>query len=114
MDAEAQGSRLTKDFLDAWFTSTVQDFAIPLFAEKMGFTGDSLTPEQSAKVASAVKGYRDMFSALAGGKTMYQPNQVNNLRKLLALIDGDDTATKLDKRLASMLEVKPIAEMLEL
>jgi hypothetical protein len=114
MDAEAQGSRLTKEFLDAWFVSTVQDFAFPLFAEKMGFTGDVLTPEQNSKVNSAVKGYRDMFAALAGGKTFYQPNQVNNLRKLLALIDGDDTAVKLDKRLASMLEVKPIAEMLEL
>lgn len=113
LEAESQGTRLTKEFIDSWFIRELHDTCFVLFAEKLGYSGD-LSAEQEATISRHITGYKDMYSALAGGKTMYQPHQVKNLRKVLALVELDDTGVKLDKRLEKMLEVKPIAEMLEL
>jgi hypothetical protein len=115
LEAESQGTRLTKEFIDAWFDATVRDTCYVLFAEKLGYgTENDLTPEQDTTVCKHIAGYRGMYSALAGGKTMYQPAQVRNLRKVLELCETDETLVKLDTRLAKMLEAPTIAQMLDL
>lgn len=115
LEAESTGGRLTKEFIEAWFATAVHDTVYLLIAEKLGFTGEGeFTPEQDATIGKHVAGYKGMFASLAGGKTFYQPNQVKSLRKVLEMVDSDDTAGKLDARLAKMLEVKPIEELLEL
>lgn len=119
LDAESSGGRLTKEFLEAWFNSDVLESAYVVFAEKLGFGSGSdsdseLTPEQDATILRHLNGYKDMFSALSGGRTIYTPAQVKNLQKLLALIPESDISVKLDKKLEAMLVTKPIAELLEL
>jgi len=116
LEAESSGGRLTKEFIEAWYLANVHDTVYLLLAEKLGYEGN-LTPEQDATIGRHTKGYKDMFASLAGGKTFYQPNLVKKLRKVLelsSLVDSDDTAAKLDARLAKMLEVKPIEELVEL
>ena len=113
LEAESQGTRLTKEFIDAWFDSCVSEYVQALIIEKLGY-GESLTEDQELTVKRHVNGYRGMYSALAGGKTMYQPNQIASLKRVLALVDTDDTATKLDARLSKMLETPKIEELLEL
>lgn len=114
LNAEAEGGRLTKETIDAWFDSSLAEYVTALIAEKLGYGDTDLTPEQDATISRHVRGYKDMYSALAGGKTMYQPNQIASLRKVLGLVDTDELATKLDARLAGMLSKPKMEELLEL
>ena len=113
LNAEAEGGRLTKETIEAWFDSSLAEYVTALIAEKLGYDG-ALTVEQEATIGKHVKGYKDMYSALAGGKTMYQPNQIASLRKVLGLVDTDELATKLDARLAGMLSKPKMEDLLEL
>ena len=113
LEAESTGGRLTKEFIESWFSSAVSDTLYVVIADKLKYDG-LLTPEQEITVQKHIKGYKDMYSSLAGGKTFYQPSQVKSLRNVLALIETDETSAKLDARLGKMLEVKPIEELLEL
>lgn len=113
MVAESEGGRLTKETIDAWFDSELAEYVQALIAEKLGY-GDSLTPEQEHTISRHVKGYRDMYSALAGGKTMYQPNQIASLRKVLSLAESSEIGAKLDARLEGMSRKPKIEELLEL
>ena len=115
MEAESEGTRLTKEFIESWFDSSVKDYVYTLITEKLGY-GDNanLTVEQDMTVCKHVNGYRGMYSALAGGKTMYQPNQINSLKRVLDIVDTDDTQVKLLARLNKMLETPKIEDLLEL
>ena len=113
LNAEAEGGRLTKETIESWFDSSLAEYVTALIAEKLGYS-DDLTPEQEHTISRHVKGYKDMYSALAGGKTMYQPNQIASLRKVLGLVDTDDLATKLDARLTGMLSKPKMEDLLEL
>lgn len=122
MDAESSGGRLTKEFIEAWFVSSVQDYLVALVAEKLGYTpagtedGDSveLTEEQMATVGKHIAGYKGLYSSLAGGKTMLQETQVKSLVRVLELVDTDDTSEKLKARLNGMLNKPKVEELLEL
>lgn len=113
LNAEAEGGRLTKETIEAWFDSSLAEYVTALIAEKLGYA-DDLTVEQEHTIGKHVKGYKDMYSALAGGKTMYQPNQIASLRKVLGLVDTDELAGKLDARLAGMLSKPKMEDLLEL
>jgi hypothetical protein len=70
--------------------------------------------EQDATITRHVNGYKGLYSSLAGGKTMLQDNQINSLRKVLELIDSDDTSVKLLARLNAMQNKPKMEELLEL
>ena len=113
LEAESSGGRLTKEFLESWFTSEAFDTAYLVIADKLKYSGE-LSPEQDATVIQHVNGYKDMYSALSGGRTIYTPVQIRNLQKMLALMPESETVQKLDKKLVSMSEVKTTMELLEL
>jgi hypothetical protein len=113
LDAESQGSRLTKEFIESWFSDSVQEYLVAIIAEKLGYDGE-LSVEQDATIARHVNGYKGLYSSLAGGKTMLQDNQINSLRKVLELIDSDDTSVKLLARLNAMQNKPKMEELLEL
>ena len=113
MNAESEGGRLTKETIDAWFDASLGEYVTALIVEKLGY-GENLTPEQEHTVSRHVKGYKDMYSALAGGKTIYQPNQIGSLRRVLALVDSSEVGEKLEARLQSMLSKPKMEELLEL
>ena len=114
MAAENEGSRLTKEFIESWFDISVRDYVYALVSEKLGYGTDDLTMEQDITVCKHVNGYRGMYSALAGGKTMYQPNQIASLKRVLDIVDTDDTSTRLINRLNKMLETPKMEDLLEL
>lgn len=113
LNAESEGGRLTKDMIDSWFDSNLGEYVTALIVEKLGYS-DDLSPEQEHTVGRHVRGYKDMYSALAGGKTIYQPNQIGSLRRVLALVDQDEIAGKLEARLVGMLSKPKMEELLEL
>ena len=113
LEAESEGGRLTKEFIESWFDSSVADYLYALMCEKLGY-GDTLTAEQDATVRRHMAGYKGLYSSLAGGKTVLQDTQIKSLAKVLDIVDTDDTCEKLKARLNSMLNKPKIEELLEL
>jgi len=109
------GTRLTKEFIESWFSSNVQEMLEAVIVEKLGFVGDKeLTPEQSVTISKHCNGYKDLYASLAGGKTILQPTQISSLLKVLDLVDSDEVGDKLKARLVSMQNKPKIEELLEL
>ena len=113
LNAESEGGRLTKEMIDAWFDASLGEYVTALIVEKLGY-GEDLTPEQEHTVSRHVRGYKDMYSALAGGKTIYQPNQIASLRRVLGLVDSSEVGEKLEARLVGMLSKPKMEDLLEL
>lgn len=113
LEAESEGGRLTKEFIESWFDSSVKDYLYALMCEKLGYA-DTLTEEQETTVQRHMAGYKGLYSSLAGGKTVLQENQIKSLSKVLDIVDTDDTCEKLKARLNSMLNKPKIEELLEL
>lgn len=113
IEAENSGGRLTKDFLCAWFDASLKDNLSVVIAEKLKF--EELTEEQVAVIGKHLNGYRDLFSSLAGGKTVLSEKQIKNLQNALELVTvEDDTHQKLCKRLEEMGRKEKIEDLLEL
>lgn len=108
MEAEANGSRLKKETIEAWFDSEVSDNLTVLIAEKLGFA--DMNADQEKTVSKHVRIYRDVISMLAGGKTFLQPTQIKGCKVAIALASEDsDIGVKLTARLTAM-ENKPAVE----
>ena len=114
LEAENQGSRLTKEFLEAWYDSAMSDTVQALAIEKLKYTNDTLTPEQEKKIEQVSKGYKDLISSLSGGKTVLQPQIIKQLKAVLELIEADEISGKLTARLIAMENKPTQEELLEL
>lgn len=113
LNAESEGGRLTKQFLEQWFDTQLKDNLFVVIADKLKFTDITLAVEET--VGKHIAGYRGLFSALAGGKTFLQPVQINGLLKALEVSSvDDDTSGKIRTRLENMLNRPKIEELLEL
>ena len=113
LNAEAAGDRLTKEAIQSWFDTCMQESLYVLIAEKLGFTSDP-TENQDREIRKHCKIYKDVFSMLAGGKTVLQDAQIRGCKTALSLIDSDPIASKLSARIANMERKPVIADMLEL
>ena len=111
IDAENNGGRLTKEFIGAWFDENVSENLSVVIAEKLGF--EDMNPEQMVVIGKHIAGYKGLFASLAGGKTVLEEKVVKQLQRALEVSSvEDDTAEKLNKRLANML--KPAEKMEDL
>lgn len=113
LEMESTGGRLTKEAVEKWFDSELQDNLVVLIAEKLKF--DDPNEEQMVTINKHIKGYREVISSLSGGKTFLQPNQIKGVRTALALCDDDsEMVKKLTSRLDSMEKQPKIEDLLEL
>ena len=109
LDAESNGGRLTKEFLASWFDEMLADNLTVALAER---TNSQIDDD---KIKRAVHAYKAMITALSAGPTMYSPEQVAQLQKAIALASEDDeTGTRLNKRLDSMLNKEKMEDLLGL
>jgi hypothetical protein len=101
LESESTGGRLTKEYLETWFTQNLEDNLSVVIAEKLGY--DLSTPEQIAIVSGHVKTYKDLISSLSGGKTVLAYDQINGVLRALEVCSVDDEiSTKLNNRLIGM------------
>jgi len=113
LESQANGGRLTKDLIEGWFDREMKDNLTVLFAEKLGY--DLSTPEQEETIGKHLAGYKGLFSSLAGGKTVLNVGQINNLTKALDICAPDDEMSgKLGNRLKQMSQTPKIEELLGL
>ena len=115
LEAESQGSRLTKEVISAWFDGNVKDYLFIIIGEKLKYSMDEeLTQDQELTINRHLNGYRGLYESLAGGKTILQPTQISSLGKVLELIDSSEIGDKLSARLKAMENKPKIEELLEL
>lgn len=108
LEAESTGSRLTKESVNAWFDSTMNDMLIIAFAEKLGLS-DQISAADEARINATVSAYKEKFAAMAGGKTSYAPELAEKLIKALELAPADDElACKFSARLEKMKVVATV------
>ena len=109
LDAESNGGRLTKEFLASWFDEMLADNLTVALADRKAKELDD------PMIQKAVQAYKGMITALSAGPTMYSPEQVAQLQKAIALASEDDeTSTRLNKRLDSMLQKEKMEDLLGL
>lgn len=104
LDNSNESGRLTKESVAAWFDGNVADTLMLALAEKMGVS-DTPTDADSKRIEAIVSGFKDKISALAGGKTSYEPKMCESLKKCIALAPADDVlgarfTARLDKMIA--------------
>jgi len=114
LEAENNGSRLTKEMIEQWFDSEVRENLTVLVAEKLGF--EELNDTQMQVVTKHVDVYRDILSSVSGGRTILAEQQIKACERALTLAASDDSdvAKKIGARLQSMKTPKPLAELLQL
>lgn len=102
LDEESKGERMTKEFLETWFTANLADVLTVALADKLGLSD---TPsEQEAKVVQHhINVYRAKIASLSGGKTGFDPASCDKLLKAISFADSaDETAKRLIARLEKM------------
>ncbi len=115
LESEAAGDRIKKEHIESWFDRVCAENVFTLIAEKLGYSGDELTAEQTATVDKHVKVYREILSMLAGGRTILTPVQIKSCKTVIDVSEDDSgIGTKLMQRLTAMEFPKPVAEFLEL
>ena len=115
LESEAAGDRIKKEHIESWFDRVCSENVFTLIAEKLGYSGDELSEEQTATVDKHVKVYREILSMLAGGRTILTPVQIKSCKTVIDVSEDDSgIGTKLMQRLTAMESPKPVAEFLEL
>lgn len=114
LEAESNGSRLTKDMVVSWFNAEVRDNLFVVIAEKLGFS--EVNKEQEQVIDKHVGVYRDILSSLTGGRTILEPKQIAACERAIALASSEesDIGRKLVARLETLKNPKPLEELLEL
>lgn len=110
--AQAQGNRLTKEFLLDWFAAELADNLTLAISDKLQIS-DTPTDAQTKQVNQMISGYRDSLCAMAGGKTAFTPQKAEKLIKALSL--ANDPANATTARLMAKLEsMKKVEELVDL
>lgn len=104
LDSNSESGRLTKESVAAWFQETIADNLTVVLAERLG-VGEVPTDAESNKIIAVVEAFKGKVSALAGGKTAYEPKVCKSILNCLELApSGDVLATRFTARLNKMIE----------
>lgn len=107
LETEALGGKMTKESIQEWFDSQVYDNVFVFVAEKLKF--DEPNTEQTKVIAQHVKGYRDVLSMLAGGKTILTSAQIKGCKHAISLCsDAGEIGKRLIARLVAMETPKKV------
>lgn len=103
LEASDEGGRLTKESVGNWFNENISEMLAVTLADRLGVS-EVPTAEESDRVMRTVEAFKGKISALAGGKTVYEPKICKSLISALELADaGDALATRFKGRLAKMI-----------
>lgn len=104
LDSNSESGRLTKESVAAWFNETIAEPLSMVLMEKLGVS-ETPSDEESNKIIAVVEAFKGKVSALAGGKTAYEPKVCKSILNCLELApSGDVLATRFSARLNKMIE----------
>lgn len=107
LDAESEGSRLTKESVLEWFKATIEENLTASLELKLGVQSkESITEKQALQLTQAINKYRECYVALAGGKKTYAPEPAGKLLEKLAECapENDEIANRFAARLMKMTQ----------
>jgi hypothetical protein len=115
LEENDESGRLTKDSVGKWFDETLQEPLAMALASKFGVS-DVPSDAESAKILAVVDAYKAKISALAGGKTAYDPKMCTSIINALDLAPaGDVLAVRFTGRLNKMIqEAQNSAQLIDL
>lgn len=103
LESNNESGRLTKESVGSWFDAEIAESLAMVLGEKLGVS-EVPTNAQSEQVLKVLGSFKDKVSALAGGKTSYEPKLCESLKKCLELAPaGDVLAQRFTKRLDKMI-----------
>jgi hypothetical protein len=106
LEESNESGRVTKADVEVWFKENIADSLMVSLAERLGVS-DTPSQADSDKIDAVVAAFKGKISALAGGKTSYDPKTAAQLQKCLSLVPaGDVLADRFTLRLQKMVEVK--------
>lgn len=118
MEVNNDSGRITKESVAQWFEEAISENLAVVLADKMGVgsEGKEISTAESDQIMKAVGAFKDRISALAGGKTSYEPKVAESLKKCLALAEeGDVMKARFVARLDKMIEdARKAEEMIDL
>lgn len=104
LEANNESGRLTKESVAAWFQENIAESLAVVLAEKMGVS-EVPSDEESNKILAVVDAFKGKISALAGGKTTYEPKVCKSIITALELAPaGDALGNRFTARLTKMIE----------
>lgn len=113
LEAESEGSRLTKEFLQTWFNSEVADNLSVVIAEKLKFS--ELTPDNEKVIQKHVGLYRELVCSLSGGRSIFENNQLESMKVAINLSSEDDeTSKRLLTKIENMQKKDKVEDLIEL
>lgn len=102
----SNGGRMSGDDVKAWFTDTLEDKLSLAFADKLGVTATTATPEQEAKIQQIVNAYRDKLAMLASPKTRYDVVSADKMLGALQLVADEPQAALWIARINKMKQAE--------
>lgn len=116
LESNNESGRLTKDSVASWFNENIAETLAVILADKLGVS-ETPTNAESAQIMKVVDTYKDKISALAGGKTSYDPKMCESLKKALSMApDGDVLkgrfVARLDKMIAESMKGIDLMDLL--
>lgn len=107
LEESNESGRVTKADVEVWFTEQIADTLMVQLAERLGVS-ENPSQADSDKISAVVAAFKGKISALAGGKTSYDPKTAAQLQKCIALVPaGDVLADRFSVRLQKMVDVTP-------
>jgi hypothetical protein len=103
--------RLSKDMLEAWYSSDLEEKLIGALACVLKI-GENPSKEELAKLNGATEQHKKLIVALASPRAALPANVATNLRKAVMLADGSKVRDSLISKLDAFLQ--PAAVTLEI
>ena len=107
LEADSSGGRLTKEYLESWFTANMSENLYVVIATKLGFVSEAeegeiqINDAQDGVIQKHLNGYRSLLVSLSGNKVSLDQKQITGLRRALDVCEmsGDSVAQKLCEKL---------------
>lgn len=94
LDAESKGGRVTKEYLQAWFTESYSEYAAAYISDKLQWDSANLSDEQIDVLTAKTNVLRDMYAGYASGK--YSPSMPQcKAMEAFAIFMADDADSRL-------------------
>ena len=104
LEEEGTSGRLSKEVIESWFVSEVEESLFSAFADKLGVVGDNVSEEQAEKLLLVCSAYKKKFVSVSSGRSRIPDSEIESLEKALQISGAKDSivGARIVARLAKM------------
>lgn len=105
LDDQSKGNRITKEYLQKWFTDTFYESAMEFVCMNAKFDPNELTPAQATVVEQKANVLRDMFSGFSGARYSPEIPQCKAMIKFGEFLGNENQDAKMQNYVAKAAKV---------